>query len=730
MLSWLKNRRGVRSTPTLLQMEDVECGAVSLGIILAYYRCYIPIETLREDCGVSRDGISAVNILKAAQKYGLEAKGYKKKPESLRHLQPPFIVHWNFNHFLVVNGFKGDSVYLNDPAQGQTTVSLQEFDESFTGVVLTLAPGETFTPQGEPFSIRRALLQRLSNRIDWFYLVLTGVGLAALGLFIPVFLKIFIDQMMTQENFKWLTALLFSMGAVLVLQSILTGLREHILLRLETKLSLQMSGRFLWHILRLPMKFFDHRYAGDLSARIQSNDRVAQFITGRLASTVIDALLVGLYLIFMTVYNGGLALAATGIAALNIVYFLWVQRVYRDRNQKLQADYGKLEGATIAGITSLESLKANGREDEFFARWAGYQANKVKAEQQMKVSNQYLAAIPMFLKNINQALILLIGGLLIIQGEFTVGMLVAFQGFATGFLGPVNRLVAMGGEFQEMKGHLSRLDDVLRHPLDTVFQEPQTNRGSRIDRPKLTGALDIQRVTFGYNPLDDPLLHDIRLRIPPGSFTAIVGGSGSGKSTLAKLLTGVYQPWEGEILFDGKPREQHAQGVFAQSLAFVDQDIRLFSGTLYENISLWDETIPRSVVIQAAKDSCIHQEISSRTGGYDHELIEGGRNFSGGQAQRLEIARSLAMDPSILVLDEATSALDPEIEVEVYANLRRRGCTCVIIAHRLSAIRDCDQIVVVDQGKVVQQGTHDELIEREGPYAKLYEANDTKEEVS
>lgn len=728
---WLKGNGPVRRTPTILQMEDVECGAVSLAIVLASYRCYIPIETLREDCGVSRNGSSAVKILKAARKYGLEAKGYKKNPESLRQLKPPFIVHWNFNHFLVVNGFKGDKVYLNDPAQGPTVVSAQEFDESFTGVVLTFEPAENFVPTGAPFSIWKALLARLSNRKEWFYLVLTGVGLAALGILIPVFLKVFIDEMLMVGQYEWLSVLLGGMVVVLLLNLMLTSLREHILLRFETKLSIQMSSSFIWHILRLPMKFFGHRYSGDLASRIYSNDRVAGFITDKLASTVIDALLIGLYFIFMAIYDVKLVMVATGIALLNMVYFLLVQRVYRDQTQKLQADYGKLEGVAITGLTSLESVKANGREDEFFSRWAGYQANKIRTEQRIRVSNQYLAAVPALLQNINLALILLIGGFLIIRGEFSIGMLIAFQGFANGFLQPVNRLVAMGGELQEMKGHLTRIDDVLRYPKDPAFQNGRKTHGiEQAVRSKLNGAVELKEVTFGYSTLDDPLLRDIDLRINPGSFTAIVGGSGSGKSTLVKLLTGMYQPWNGEILFDKKPREEHNQGIFSQSLSFVDQEICLFSGSIYENIALWDNTILRSDVIRAAKDSCIHEEISARNNGYDHFLLEGARNFSGGQAQRLELARALAIDPSILVLDEATSALDPEVEANIYANLRRRGCTCIIIAHRLSAIRDCDQIVVLEEGRVVEQGTHDELLEKQGSYSKLYEAKDRKEDAS
>jgi NHLM bacteriocin system ABC transporter peptidase/ATP-binding protein len=712
-------------------MEAAECGAVSLAIVLAYYGRHIPIETLRYDCGVSRDGSKASNILKAARKYGMEAKGYKKDPENLKSLKPPFIIHWNFNHFLVVEGFFRGKAFLNDPAHGPYSVSLEEFESSYTGVVLTMAPGETFIREGRRFSVSSSLLQRLRG-YEWeiVYLIAAGLGLAGTGVLIPLFLKLFVDRMLMTGRMEWGGAVLLGMLVAVILRFTLTALRQFALLRLETKFSLSLAGSFVWHILRLPVGFFAQRFVGEIAGRAQANDRIAQFLTEKLAGTVIDVLLAGFYFTFMLLYDYRLAFASMMVAGLNVTYLLYVSRKQTDRNQKLQMDQGKLGGASIAGLINMESLKASGRESDFFARWAGHQANMTRAEQSLGVSNQYLSAIPVLLEHLNHALILVIGGVLVLNGSFTVGMLLAFLGFTAGFLTPINNLLSMGGQLQEMRGHLSRLDDVLKHPADTAHSAvSETGEGTERHEwpPKLSGALAVRNVTFGYSPLDPPLLEQLTLEVPPGTMVAIVGGSGSGKSTLSKLISGLYQPWNGTVAFDGRLRSELPRHVLVNSVSLVDQDIRLFEGTIRDNITLWDQTIPDAVVVQAAKDSCIHEVIAARLGGYDHLLEEGGRNFSGGQSQRLEIARALAQQPSILILDEATSALDPEIEATIYNNIRRRGCTCVIIAHRLSAIRDCDLIAVLDQGRLVQTGTHEELLHRDGYYRQLFYASERSE---
>ncbi|WP_248925951.1 NHLP family bacteriocin export ABC transporter peptidase/permease/ATPase subunit [Paenibacillus hamazuiensis] len=727
-----KIRFGTRAfTPTLLQMEAVECGAVSLAIILAYYGRHIPIETLRYDCGVSRDGSKASNILKAARKYGMEAKGYKKEPESLKSLKPPFIIHWNFNHFLVVEGFSGSKVFLNDPAHGPYSASLEEFESSFTGVVLTMVPGDSFVREGRPFSVNSSLIQRMKGyEMEMVYLFIAGLALAGTGVIIPLFLKLFVDRMLLAGQMEWMGALLLGMLVTLILRLLLTYLRQYTLLRLETKFSLSLSAAFVWHILKLPVGFFAQRFVGEIAGRAQANDRIAHFMTEKLAGAVIDTLLIGFYFTFMVLYDDRLALAALLVAGLNVAYLLYVSRKQADRNQKLQMDQGKLWGASIAGLINMESLKASGRESDFFARWAGHQANMTRTEQMLGVSNQYLSAIPVLLEQLNHVVILVIGGFLVLNGSFTVGMLLAFLGFTAGFLTPVNNLVSMGGEVQEMRGHLSRLDDVLKHPADAAHSAAAESGGEKELQklpPKLSGTLAVRDVTFGYSPLDPPLIEQVTLEILPGTTVAIVGGSGSGKSTLSKLISGLYQPWNGTVEFDGRLRSELPRHVLVNSVSLVDQDIRLFEGSIRDNLTLWDQTIPDKVVVQAAKDSCIHEVIAARPGGYDHLLEEGGRNFSGGQAQRLEIARALAQQPSILILDEATSALDPEIEAAIYSNIRKRGCTCIIIAHRLSAIRDCDRIVVLDRGKLVESGTHEELIQRDGSYRELFHASERSE---
>ncbi|WP_180994360.1 NHLP family bacteriocin export ABC transporter peptidase/permease/ATPase subunit [Bacillus sp. Marseille-P3661] len=722
-------------TPTLLQMEAIECGAVSLGIILSYYGRFEPLETLRVACGVSRDGSKASNILKAARNYGLEAKGYKKEVDSLRKVKPPFIIHWNFNHFLVVEHFGKGKVYLNDPATGPTVVTEEEFDRSFTGVVITMEPGEHFERGGQPFSIFRALRKRIAgNELEFVYLLLAGLALALLGVLVPIFLKIYIDRMLLAGQLEWLTAMLIGMAVVIALRMTLTGLRENVLLRLETKLSLYMSGTFIWHILQLPIHFFAHRFSGELARRVQLNDRVASFLTSRLAGTMIDLLLVLFYLVFMFSYHVLLASTVMCFAALNIAYLLYVSRKRSDQNQILQSDSGKFAGVSVAGMMNMETLKANGREADFFSKWAGYQANLVNSEQQARLSAQYLSAVPILLELLNKTILLVFGGYLVWNGYFTVGMLLAFIAFAEGFLQPIKELVSMGSELQEMRGDLVRLDDVLVHPThsnENIKEIPlRLNRLSQSYYPKkLTGRLEVKDVVFGYSPLEPPLLSGLSFHLEPGKSIAIVGGSGSGKSTVAKVVAGLCKPKTGKVLFDGNDRSLIPSSVLAHSVALVDQNIRLFEGTVWDNLSLWDATIPEEVLVKAAKDSCIHDTITAKMNGYDHHVEEGGRNFSGGQAQRIEIARALAQQPSLLILDEATSALDPLVESEIYHNIRRRGCACLIIAHRLSAIRDCDQIIVLEHGHIVQQGTHSELSRVEGPYKRLFDASSERQGI-
>ncbi len=719
-------RRRVR-TPNILQMEAVECGAAALAIVLGYHRRFVPLEELRVGCGVSRDGSKANNILRAARQYGLTAKGYKKEPAGLRALPVPMIAHWNFNHFVVVEGFDEHRVYLNDPAVGPTVVTTEEFDKAFTGVVLTFEPTEQFTPGGE----RAGLIEPLKRRARGLtaalsFVVLVGIALLIPGLVAPSFTRVFVDQVLVKELDAWMRPLLLFMAATALVLGALTALQGRYLLRLEARLSLGHASRFFWHVLRLPIDFFNQRYAGEIGNRVHINNRVAVLLSRDLATTALNLMVVAIYALLMLQYDLVLSLVSVAIAATNVLALRYVAARRAVLSQRMQQDRGKLMGTAMGGLQTIETVKSSGAEPDFFARWAGHQAKVVNAGQQLQLTEIFLGAVPPFLLSLNVALVLGIGGLRVIDGHLTMGMLMAFQSLTLAFLTPVNRLVGLGGQLQELSAGMNRLDDVLRAPLDPAAKDlAEPAAGERVNPPegatrRLDGYLGLREVSFGYSRLDKPLIEGFSLELKPGSRVALVGGSGSGKSTVAKLVAGLYEPWSGEILFDGQPRTEVPREVMAQSLAVVDQDISMFEGSLRDNLTMWDQTVTEQRLIEAAKDACIHDDITARPGGYAAAVEEAGRNFSGGQRQRLEIARALVVNPRILVLDEATSALDPTTEKLIDDNLRRRGCTCLIVAHRLSTIRDCDEIIVLEKGQLVQRGTHAELIaEADGAYARL-----------
>jgi NHLM bacteriocin system ABC transporter peptidase/ATP-binding protein len=699
-------------------MEATECGAASLAIVLEHFGTFVPLSKLREECGVSRDGSKASNVLKAARKYGLEARGYRKEPHELNGMPLPLIVHWNFNHFLVVEGFTDTRVYLNDPAAGPTSVTAEEFNHAFTGVVISCVPTAEYKPGGRRPSLTRMLLGRLEgSRNAVLFVALAGLCLLVPGLVVPIFGMVFVDEVLVAGQRDWLPALLLAMGLTALLRAALTGLQQAYLLKLMTRLGVKMSSSFLWHALRLPASFYLARSPGDLAERVRANDEVAHILSGRISGIAIDLMLVGFYFAFMLYLDPWLTLIGLGTLAAHLLLLRGAERIRTDLSRRVGQHSGKLAGVATGGLQMIETIKGTGSESEFFAQWAGYQAKLAVAQQELARRDQLLLMLSDLLSRGNSLLVLAIGALRVMDGHMSLGMLVAFQSLMVSFVHPVESLAQVGAGLQQLRGDLERLDDVLEHEKDESVAAAASEEAAKPRR--LSGELALKNVTFGYLPFSPPLVNDLTLRLAPGQRLALVGGSGSGKSTVAKLVCGLYRPWQGDILLDGEARQALPRTAITSSVAIVDQEVTLFEGTIRENLTLWDETIPEADVVQAAKDACIHDDIAKLPGGYDAKVLEGGANFSGGQRQRLEIARALTRHPSLVVLDEATSALDPETEQRVDTNLRRRGCSCLIIAHRLSTIRDSDEIIVLERGKVVQRGAHEELLAQEGLYSQL-----------
>lgn len=710
---------GVARVPVVMQMEALECGAASLAMILAYYGKWIPLEQVRLDCGVSRDGSNARNILRAARSYGLTAKGYRYEPEGLKkNGKFPCIIHWNFNHFVVLNGFQGGKAVLNDPAKGTYSVPMRTFDDSFTGICLFFEPTETFVPEGRPQSMLQYAKKRLAGAGTAIaFVTLTTVISSLIGIVTPAFSRIFLDRLLTGENPDWLMPFTLALAGISALQLIVAWIQAVYSLRISGKLAMVGNTTFMWKILHMPMEFFSQRMAGDIQGRQSANAMIAEQLVDTFAPLVLNAAMMVFYLVVMLRYSVLLTLIGLVSIFANLALSSIISKKRVNLTRVQMRDAGKLAGTTVAGIEMIETIKASGAENGFFEKWAGYQASVNTSQVRFQRMNQLLGLLPMLVSSLCSTAVLMTGVFLAMQGSFTVGMIVAFQGFLSSFLSPAMTLVSAGQTLQEMRTDMERIEDVMKYPADAVFAE---NSGAEpTEYGKLSGNIELKNVTFGYSRLAEPLIKDFSLTLKPGSRVAFVGASGCGKSTIAKLISGLYRPWSGEILFDGKPLSQIDRSVFTGSLAVVDQDIILFEDTIANNIKMWDNSIEDFEMIMAARDAQLHEDIMQREGGYQYRLREGGKDLSGGQRQRMEIARVLAQDPTIIILDEATSALDAKTEYDVVRSIKDRGITCIVVAHRLSTIRDCDEIIVMEQGNVIEHGTHDELMKLGGAYTRL-----------
>ena len=712
-------------TPTVLQMENTECGAASLSIVLQHHGRYVPLTQLRELCGVSRDGSDAANLILAARSLGLDAKGFKKGLESLKEVRGPAILFWEFNHFLVFEGFRRDRVALNDPALGPRTVSLEEFDRSYTGIVLTMEPGPQFQRGGRAPSVWPVVVRRMTSEpMGALFILIAGLLLILPQLVMPVFAQIYLDEVIGNSMGQWLKPMLWAMALTIGLQVALQHLQLVGTRSLEKRLTRRFAIGFEHQILALPERFYSQRHASDIAGRMGINASIAEFIGGRLIPMLTGLVLLVFYLILTFLYSPWLGLLILSTTAINALVVQLNLRTQRDNSISLQKDAAKSGSVVVSAMRDIETIKAAAIEHDVFRRFAGYQSRLLNTLQALQLRNARLRLVPNGLTTFNEIAVLLLGFLLVIRGELTLGMLLAAQTIAFSLKGQIERLIGFVQQLPEFEAGVLRLEDVLEQPRDPLLDGGEVKNpgstGTEFTLSRLSGGIEIQDLQYGFTAIQAPLIDGLSLVIHPGMRVALVGGSGSGKSTLAKLLAGLHQPTGGTIRFDGRTLLDLPRAVVVSSLAMVQQEIQLFGCSVRDNLSLWNPVIDDSSLLEACRDAELLEVVRGLPEGLDTMLNEGGRNLSGGQRQRLELARALVNNPSILIMDEATSALDTDTEQKLINNLSRRGCTQVIVAHRLSTIRDADLILVMEQGRVIQQGTHENLLQdQNGAYAQL-----------
>ena len=709
-------------TPIILQMHATECGAASLGIVLGYYNRWVPLTVLRDKCEVSRDGSSAASILRAARSFGLDGKGFGVNAEMLPKLQLPLILFWQYSHFIVLEGFDERGYYINDPGLGRRWISKDEFNRGYSGIALQFELGENFKPEGKRVSFFNKLQTLVEGTVtDLVGIIACAVMIALLLLIIPSSLKVFIDTALVGPDNWWTVVSTLIIGGIIAY--LLTIIKHRIQHRISIRISVVGFDQGMTRLIRLPIDFFSRRMSGDIMDRVLSNDRIGKNLTEHYISLLIELTIAAVMLTAMLFLDAWLTLI---VAFLTIIHgFLsgFLNSLKDSRGDVLRKEQGMLLGLSIQLLGHADNLRITGSDDSFFARWAGQQALELRARQHFFEFIHFNEALPILMASLRNAAILYLGGKMVIAEEMTLGTLAGYFILAEMSMASMGKLWSFNEKRTELTADFQRLEDITKTSIDATCQHEDSDSNSIVTfngSLKLAGRLELKNITFGFNKNRPPLIKNFNLTIKPGQRVALVGPSGSGKSTLARIVTGISQPWEGEVLFDNHSRAEIPAEVLRRSLSMVDQEVALFPATVRDNLTLWNPDVPDDIIFSAARDAYIHHEILIRPQGYSTMVQEGGKNFSGGQRQRMEIARALVGNPAMLILDEATSSLDPLAEEEIDKALRRRGITCLIIAHRLSTVRDCDLIIVLDKGNEVQRGIHDELItDEDGTYFKL-----------
>ncbi len=710
----------VVNVPVVLQMEEMEDGAACLGMILAYHGKWVGLDQLRVACGISRDGTQPSSIERAANDFGLTCDIETLSFDELRKKgELPAIVQWDQSQYVVLCGFDKGGARVNHPAKGSLHMDENEFKRSYSGTCLFFSPSESFEASGKKPGTLDLLRSIVSTHKNVVALVMTTSVLATFAAILsPIFTRIFTDNVLEQEDSPWYPGILYAFAAVIVYQLIASVINQILIIRSKGKVAATTSSRFMRHVLFLPVEFFYNHKAGDLTERQDSNDEIANTLIGELAPLLINMAMLVFYLVVMTRFSILLTVIGASTIVINLLVIRKVGTMRREVLSIAARNRAQIVATTVSGIDMIESIKATGSESGYLERWSGYHANLANSKIRFTKKTMFLTNVPAFVQELSNYVVMFTGFILIARGQLTAGLLLTFLQFLKAMMDPLNKLLQAGENLQVMGAAVERVNDVLDYPEEAGVRADNTEFDIK-NAQKLSGTVEMKNVTFGYSRFSEPLIEDFSLSLSPGKRVALVGGSGSGKSTIAKLMVGIHKPWSGEILYDGKSMDEIPRTVFKGSLTMVDQQVVLFHDSVENNIKMWDPTIEDYDMMLSARDAGIHQQIVSRKGGYKAMVDEGGRNLSGGERQRIEIARALSSDPSILIMDEATSALDARTEYEISEYIHARGITCVIVAHRLSTIRDCDEIIVLDHGKVVQRGTHSELMESDGLYSQL-----------